>query len=64
MVKVIKVSGPYWPDKEEGETRYDFRVWFVTVRHQDATEEIIKIPASLDDNSYDVGRIVLEMMNG
>ena len=55
-IKIIEVWGPYWPDREEGEFRYDFRVWKVTL----STGETIIVPAALDDNKYDVARVVLE----
>ena len=60
--KVIQVCGPYWPDREEGENRYDFKVWDVTILHPDATQEIIRVPAALDDNKYDVAKVVLDML--
>lgn len=54
-MKVIDVWGPFWPDKEE-EDRFDFKVWKVIL----STGETIIVPAALDDNKYDVARIILE----
>lgn len=58
-IKVIKVNGPFIPPRIV-ENRDDFKMWDVTLLYPDGETETISVPVSLDDNQYDVARIVLE----